>query len=319
MHHVLLGPRAIPDDRVSQSDHLPIVRLIVIAALALIGSACSRTELAYRNVDWLLERYAAQTVDASAAQRAHWRPVLASTLRRHREEELPLVIAYLDVVGYVIRQADSSIGAACLLDAALLLYERHARLAVDLSVPLLAGLDGAQIRHLANYMAQRQQKAVKHYLNPDPKQRKASRQKRFIGRIERWTGKLNENQRQQVRDALDRIPDLTAPWLAYRAQQTDGLLRMLDAGTSATALREYLNAWWVQGDGRSVEYQQLWSIAKQEFILLLDELNAALTDRQRATFDDRLADLRKDLASFLSPAQQPVDLPGVPECASSPV
>ena len=207
-----------------------MVRLVVIAVLILLGSACSRTELAYRNADWLLEHYAGQTVDVSATQRELWQPVLASTLEHHRQEELPLVIAYLDTVTRSIREADSSIGAACLVETALILYQRHARLAVDLSVPLLTDLDGAQIRHLAEYTAVRQQKAVEYYLDPNPERRKASRQKRFIDRIEKWTGKLNDHQRQEVTEALDRIPDLSAPWLAYRAQQLHRLITDSTAG-----------------------------------------------------------------------------------------
>ena len=296
-----------------------MVRLVVIAVLILLGSACSRTELAYRNADWLLEHYAGQTVDVSATQLELWQPVLASTLEHHRQEELPLVIAYLDTVTRSIREADSSIGAACLVETALILYQRHARLAVDLSVPLLTDLDAAQIRHLAEYTAVRQQKAVEYYLDPNPERRKASRQKRFIDRIEKWTGKLNDHQRQEVTEALDRIPDLTAPWLAYRAQQMHRLITMLEASENASALRAHLNDWWVHWGGQSAEYRHLWSIAKHEFILLLDELGTTLTDKQRATLEDRLGELRKDLASFLLPAQQPVDLPSMPECASAPV
>jgi hypothetical protein len=320
VHTIRIEPAAVGTVTGSVApNNQPMVRLVVIALLNLLVSACSRTEFAYRNADWLLEYYVRRTVDASAPQREDWRPVLASTLQRHREEELPLVIAYLDLAGRIVRQADSSIGAACLLDGALLLSQRHARLAVDLSVPLLTTLDAAQVRHLAEYRAQRQQDAVEQYLDPDPERREASREKRFIDRIETWTGKLNENQRQQISEALKRIPDLSAPWLAYRAQQTDRLLGMLEAGTSARALRRYLNDWWVQQDGRSAEYRQLWRIAKYEFVLLLDELGTTLTHKQRARFEDRLGALRKDLASFLSPAQPPVSLPFGPVCASAPV
>lgn len=295
-----------------------MLRLIAITILILLSSACSRTQFAYRNADWLLERYARQTVDASAVQRDHWRSVLESTLQRHREQELPLIIAYLDVVGHVLGEAESSIAATCLVDGAQLLYQRHARLAIDLSVPLLASLDGAQVRHLAEYITQSQQDAVKQYLNPDPERRKASRQARFIGRIERWTGKLNDNQQQQVRDALERIPDLTVPWLAHRAQQTDRLLAMLEAGASAKALRDYLNRWWVESDGGSAEYRQLLSIAKHEFLLLLQELHTTLTNRQRATLEKRLGNLRSDLASIITPMHPPVNLPAMPVCAPTP-
>lgn len=296
---------------------LPV--LAVISILTLLGSGCSRTEFAYRHADWLLEYQARRTVAANAEQRALWQPVLAGTLMHHREEELPLVIAYLDLASRGIGKMDSAIDAACLVDAALLLYQRHARLAVDLSVPLLSALDAAQVRHLAGFVEQRQERAVKEYLKPDPGDRKAARQQRFVERIENWTGSLNEQQRQQISDAVVHIPDLSAPWLAYRSRQTDTLLEMLETGTSATALRAHLNDWWVEMDGRSAEFNQQWQLAKQQFILMLDELNVTLTDKQRTRIEQQLTGLGSDLAPFLPAAQPPLYSPLVSVCAASAV
>ena len=296
-----------------------MLRLAIIAVLAIISAACSRAEFAYRNADWLLEYYAWQTVSISTAQRDHWRPQLQATLQRHREEELPLVIAWLDLAGRGIRETEGTPGAACLVDGALLLSRQHARLAVDLSVPLLADLDVTQIRHLARYMTQRQQDAVKRYLDPDPEKRKASRQQRFLDRVENWTGKLNDGQRKQVRDALEHIPDLSVSWLTHRAQQTDTLLTMLETGATAEDLRKYLDEWWVQREGTSAETSRLWRVARDEFVQLMDGLAATLTPRQRARLEDRLGDLRADLAAFLPDRQLPADLQTVSACAGAPV
>ena len=208
-------------------------------------------------------------------------------------------------------------GAACLVDWALLLSERHARLAVELSVPLLADLDATQIRHLAGYTTQRQQDAVKRYLDPDPEKRKASRQKRFLDRIEHWTGNLNDSQRMQVRDAVERIPDLSASWLAHRARQTDTLLAMLETGASAEDLRKYLDEWWVKREGTSAQTLRQWRIARDEFVQLMDKLATTLTQRQRARIEDRLEDLRTDLAAFLPDLQLPADLQTVPACSGA--
>ncbi|MEN8800475.1 MAG: DUF6279 family lipoprotein [Thiogranum sp.] len=293
-------------------------RLIVIAVLILFGSACSRTELAYRKADSLLEYYTWKTVRTSAAQRNQWQPVLQTTLRHHREQELPLVIAYLDLAARIVRETDDSVGAACLVDGALLLYQRHARLAVDLAVPLLAELDVTQVEHLAEYTAQRQKNAVKRYHDPDPQRRKAARQQRITDRIERWTGKLNDSQRQHVKDALERIPDLSASWLAYRAQKTNTLLAMLKSGANAEALRAYLNDWWVHRGGTSTETKQHWHVARHDFVQLMDKLATTLTDRQLKTLETRLANFREELASFVSRTPQSVKLQLVPACASSP-
>lgn len=295
-----------------------MLRLIVIAALIATSAACSRTDVAYRNADRLLGYYAWKTVAASSAQRDRWRPLVETTLERHREQELPLVIAYLDLAARSVGEPEASVGTACLVDGVRYLYQRHAQLAVQLAVPLLAGLDATQVSHLAEYTAKRQQDAARRYLDPDLQQRKASREQRFIERIEKWTGKLNDNQRQQIRDAVERIPDLSAPWLAYREQQTDKLLGMLETGADAQALRAYLQDWWVRMDGQSADYRQRWRTARQGFIQLLDALATTLTDRQRATFLDRLGDLRNDLASLVGPEHQQASLPAFPACDAAP-
>lgn len=296
-----------------------MLRFVVITLVVLLGSACSHTDLAYRNSDLLLAYHSWKTVRTSDAQREHWQPLLQATLRYHRESELPLLIAYLDLAGRVVEQRDDSVGAACLVDGALLIYQRHARLAAELAAPLLAELGTDQLRHLAKYTTQRQQDAVKLYLDPDPQRRNAARQKRITERIEKWTGKLNDSQRQQVKDALEKIPDLSAAWLAYRAEHTDTLLAMIANGVDTEALREYLDGWWVRRDGTSAETSQSWGVARSEFIQLMDNITTSLTDTQRARFEKRLGELRDDLAPFLSSPQQPVDLQLVPACASAPV
>ena len=235
-----------------------MIRLVAIVALILFGSACSRTELAYRHADWLLEYYARKTVAASADQREDWQPVLAATLHNHREQELPFIIAYLDLMEDTLTRTVNAAGAECLVDGVLLLSQRHARLAVELAVPLLADLDDEQISHLREYLAKRQVEATRKYLNPDTGHRKLDRQERFAHRIIAWTGRLSDGQTRLLADALERIPDLSTTWLAYRTQQADRLLQLLDNHADAATLRAYLTEWWVEQEGRSPEYRRLW-------------------------------------------------------------
>ena len=293
-------------------------RFVAIAILAVLVSACSRAEFTYRKADWLLEYYAWKAVRTSADQRDDWQPLLQTTLRHHREQELPLVIAYLDQAGRITGEADNTDGAACLVDGALLLYRRHARLAVDLAVPLLADLDTSQIRHLSEYTAQRQQEAIKHYLDPNPQRREVARQKRITERIENWTGKLNASQRQLIKEALEHIPDLSESWLAYRAQQTDTLLAMLQSGASTPSLRAYLDDWWVHRGGTTAASRQQWQFAMHGFIELMDNLADTLTSRQSIKLENRLGDLREDLVAFLPSSPEPVGLQLVPACSASP-
>ncbi len=288
--------------------HQPVLRLVVVVFLLVLVAACSRTELAYRNADRLLEYYAGRTLDISRTQREQWQPMLAATLQRHRDSELAYLVAYLDMAGRVVNEQGDVAGADCLVDGALLVSQRHARLAVDLAVPLLVDLDQSQFEHLSKYTAKRQDKLAERYLNPDPELRKKSRHMRFNERIEKWIGRMNPDQQVLVDEALQRIPDVTPFWLAYREQQNTALLRMLGAGTDAETLQQLLNSWWVEWEGRPNDYVQSWRIARLEFVIFLDRLGDTLTAKQREKVVKRLAGLREDLAEFLPPETVPVSM-----------
>ena len=70
-----------------------VVALLVFAACALILSGCSRTELVYRNADWLITRWADAQLDLTGAQQRAWEPQLEAALELHRAEELPHLAA----------------------------------------------------------------------------------------------------------------------------------------------------------------------------------------------------------------------------------
>jgi hypothetical protein len=283
-------------------------RITVVVFLSVLVFACSRTQLAYSNADWLLEYYAGQTIDISAVQREQWRPLLLATLQQHRDNELAYLVAYLEMASQIISEDHDAVGAACLVDGALQVSRRHARLAVDLSVPLLVDLDRSQVEHLSDYMAKRQDRLVARYLDPDPELREKARRMRFNERIEKWIGRMSPEQQYLVDEALDRIPDIAPFWLAYREQQTTGLLGMLETDADTEALRQYLNSWWVEWDGRSDGYIRSWRIVKPEFVIFLERLGVSLTPKQRKKLGKQLATLRDNLAEFLSPGSLPVSL-----------
>jgi hypothetical protein len=279
-------------------------RILIVSLLISLAGGCSTTGFAYRNADWFIERYARQAVDASAGQRERWEPVVQATLQQHREEILPLLIAYLDRLDQVVQTPQDRSGVECLVNGALRLYDRHAELAVKLSAPLLAELDAGQIEHLAAHLAERQIELRERYRLPDPQRRHAARVERITGRIERWTGRLTDAQQEQVERVIRRMPDLTGQWLAYRARQNDELLQRLAAGANETALQAFLFSWWVERAGQPPEMAQRGETAMRDFIALLQSLGSSLTDRQHATLGTRIADLRKDLAAFQTVPQQ---------------
>ena len=99
------------------------------------------------------------------------------------------------------------------------------------------------------------------------------------------------------------VPVPAAAWLFG-----SGLLGMLETDADTEALRQYLNSWWVEWDGRSAGYIRSWRIVKLEFVIFLERLGVSLTPKQRKKLGKRLAALRDDLAEFLTPDSVPVSL-----------
>jgi hypothetical protein len=296
-----------------------LLRGLTLTLLLLLGSGCSRTDFAYRNADWFIERFARQAVDASAGQRERWEPVVQATLQQHRETVLPLVIRYLDTLDQALQSQQDAAGVECLLNGARLLYDRHAELAVALSAPLLAELDAGQIEHLSTHLAERHSELLERYRLPDPQGRQAARVERITGRIERWTGRLGDDQRQQLEEDIRRMPDLTGQWLAYRARQNAALLQLLEAGANEPALQTFLSGWWVEREGQPAAMTRRWEIAMRDFVNLLQTLGRTLTDRQRVTLQTRIADLRQDLAAFQPAARQSTQQQTAFDCGPSTV
>lgn len=295
-----------------------LLRLALGGAAVLLLVSCGRTDLAYRNADWLIERYAVKTVDPDREQRQRWKPLLENELQRHRENELPLVLAYLDLASSAVEHPDGAGRTECLVDAFLLLAERHARIAVELSAPLLVELGPDQVDHLDKYLVRQRAEYREDYLDPDPEKRLAARQERFIERIERWTGRLKPQQRLQIEKAVPGIPDLAESWLTYREQQNQRLIELLDDGAGQARMHAFLQDWWVEAQGRSQQYRLEWKEARVGFAEMLAELGKSLDSKQRRHLKNRLSGIRDDLAGFVPAGSlQPRLASTVPTCSSA--
>jgi hypothetical protein len=289
--------------------------LLMFASCALLLIGCSRTELLYRNADWLITRWADAQLGLSGAQRGAWEPQLEAALERHRREELPRLVAWLGSAEQGAAQGLGMDELACLADWAEALYERHALLAVSLALPLLQELGPEQVAHLRRRWQERNAEYRADYLHGSPRQQDAARAERYRERIERWTGKLNPAQREMVAGSSRALPNLAALWLAYREDRQAGLLALLDAGAPPQDLRAYLLGWWVDLAGRSPELASASAQARDETLALLSRLDASLTPDQRRTLEERLGRLGRELRGLAGGPVLAAEAP-IPACAA---
>jgi hypothetical protein len=271
--------------------------LLITPILLVIG--CSRTELLYDNADWFLQRYADSYFKMNWQQRRDWRPVLAAQLTQHRREELPEVIAFLEDFEQSAGAGLDRDTAYCLVDRIEAIYRSHAELAVEVAVPLLAGLSEQQI----DQMAQRFEELYFEYLETGRQQgkegRAEERSQRIRKRVERWTGPLDENQVDLIKTAAIAMPDTFPAWPEYRLKQQTGLIQLLGDEAKPERIRDYLNRWWVEYRDITPCLEAAIARIRERGTTLLTEIDRALSPAQREQLVSTIGGLRKELSSLL--------------------
>ena len=121
--------------------------LILLLIVTLLLGACSRIDLAYRNLDWLIPWKLDDYVALNEEQRAWLEPQLQEHLAWHCSVELPRYLDWLQASQALLDDPDSDTLSTQLraLDQAL------QRLAVEItpsSVELLRGLSPRQVEQL---------------------------------------------------------------------------------------------------------------------------------------------------------------------------
>ena len=131
-----------------------LLRVATILLCLAVLNGCSATQLAYRNLDWLISRKVNQLVDLNGEQQAWFDNQLDVALQWHCQQEIPRYREALTIAGNHLLSPQ--------LDAALLEADaRRAQEAADRllarSAPLMSGLlrrlDHQQVQELSQNMA----------------------------------------------------------------------------------------------------------------------------------------------------------------------
>lgn len=274
-----------------------LARLFALLLALLALAACSRLELVYRNLDWLIPWKLDDYLSLDATQSAWLDARLDEHLAWHCRHELP---RYLDWLERQRPLLAGSPGAdrlkAPLLEARSLLQPTLERVAPD-AAHLLARLDAAQVDELDENLAAERAELHERFLGGTPQERLQRRVERMEQRLESWLGPLHPQQRAYLRFWAVRQEAGVRPWLEFRQRWQAQLLTELrrPSGDRAARLLPLL------GDPERYggeDYRRAAERARQALADLLSELWASATTDQRAHLTQRLDRLRDDLAGL---------------------
>lgn len=270
--------------------------LLLLIALTVLLTACSRVGLAYRNLDrlipWKLDDYLALNNEQSA-----WlKPRLQEHLAWHCSVELPRYVNWLQANQALLDQPDNQRMATQLDEFA----EAVQRLAVEITpstTELLRGLSPRQVEQLFESLDEQNAKLHEEFAEPPPEQQIANRAQRMEERLQPWFGKLSPQQSARVQAWAQSLGGDNQVWLDNRKAWQQALREALEV-RRGKAFDARISELLQQRERFYTEaYQARYAATRQAMANLLGDLIAQANDTQRDRARQRLTSLRADLAA----------------------
>ena len=267
--------------------------LLITVALALALVACSRIDLAYRNLDRLVPWSLGDYLDMNRDQKVLLDERLRQHLAWHCKTQLPSYLDWLDRVRAMVAEDQVT-------DQALQQRTREAREAIGRvaeeitpsATELLRGMSDAQVAEMREAFRDDISERQKQYVDtPLPKQI-ARRAERMEKRLTPWLGELNAAQRLRVLSWSQALGDQNRQWIANRAHWQQQLVLAMDKRSDASfeprlaQLLQRKESLWTP------EYRIAYQNTELQARRLLVDLMQLSTPEQRQLLQARLSKVR---------------------------
>ncbi|MBF8743068.1 MULTISPECIES: DUF6279 family lipoprotein [Pseudomonas] len=271
--------------------------LVLCFALAVV--ACSRIDLAYRNLDVLVPWSLGDYLNMNRQQKAWLDQRLKQHLTWHCQTQLPGYLAWLDQIRRMV--ADDQVTDQALrqrTDEARQAIARVAEAITPSATELLRGMSDDQVKEMSQAFRDDIRKRQAQYdKTPLPKQ-VSERAQRMEERLEPWFGELNAPQRLRVLTWSQALGDQNGQRIANRAHWQQQLVQVLAQRDTpafeprlAQLLQRKESLW-------TPEYRIAFQRSEQQARNLLVDLVRQSTPGQRQHLLARLAKVRSDFTEL---------------------
>ncbi len=277
------------------------VRFAWLALVALALAGCSVARVAYTNappaIAWMVDDW----FDLQDVQKAWVKERAARLIAWHRASELPEYERFLQEIAIRVSRGIREEDARWAYLGGRNLYRR----AMDRLVPdmadFLVQVTPAQVDHLERKFDRDNEKAFAE-AGATPAERADRRAKRFVERLEDWTGRLTPAQREFVAARVKAMPDITDDWLADRQRRQGELVRLLRARPSrdamAAGVRRLVLDW--DASARSPAYVERMRQRDEQSFAMVAALDTTFDARQRESIQKRVREYAADVAYLMA-------------------
>lgn len=273
--------------------------LLVAIGCALALAACSRIDLAYRNLDRLVPWSLGDYLAMNSEQKAMLDDRLREHLAWHCKTQLPGYLDWLDRVRGMV--ADDQVTDQALQQRTREAREAIGRVAEEITpsaTELLRGMSDAQVAEMREAFREDISERQKKYVDTPLDKQIARLTERMEKRLTPWFGELTAVQKQRVQAWSQALGDQNREWIANRAHWQQQLLLAMNQRNDAsfeprlaTLLQRKESLW-------TPEYRAAYQNTEQQARSLLVDLVHQSTPQQRRYLLERLSKVRTDFSEL---------------------
>lgn len=273
----------------------PLQKPLLWAVLTLLLTSCSSTTFVYNRLDVILPWYLSDYVELDRAQKKQLDLLLQPFLTWHRQQELPRYLALLQRAEAML---DKPLTLAELDDLVaeleVAMNRIQERSLEDWLLPLGEELSEAQLAKFITVLEDKQQALEKEYLQRSEKAYHKETYKRFRRAFHTYLGRLTQEQRLVLNEAVASMKRADQLWLQERQAWIERLRCILQRDDNwQQELREALAE---RQEIGSPEYQELFqhnfAVIKQTVVVLVN----SRSERQDRRLRHKLTSLQRDMA-----------------------
>ncbi|MFZ6050305.1 DUF6279 family lipoprotein [Pseudomonas sp. CR3202] len=272
----------------------PFRALLLVAALLL--AACSRLDLAYRNLDLVIPWWISNYVSLDDGQKRWLEPRLEKHLSWHCRTQLPGYIAWLEQLDKLSQQP--TLTATDLRGQFSQVRDALQDVAVEITPTVLGlaqSLSPQQMGELYVAMDERNAELRAEHVAPSVKDQVAARAQRMRERVEDWLGPLRPSQQARIDTWARSQGDYNRVWAENRDSWQKELRNTLygrhgpDFPQRLTSLLQQPESHWAPA------YRKAYPASEQALAQLLADLFNSADQRQRSALRERIGEMAEDL------------------------
>lgn len=264
-------------------------KLIAVVLLTLLVAGCTMS-FTYNHLDWLIPWYVDDYVDLSRQQRQLLQGQLGPVLQWHREEELERYLELLDQIEADLAGEVTAGQVRSWADEIIAAVERVEENMVSVALQFGATLSDEQLAEFMESVWEEHREYEEEFLSRSEEEYVEENAKNLEEFLERFTGRLDDEQEAILLQAAESLHRFDAVWLKDHEQwlNTLGPLLQRKPGWEDAVREAYAN----RTRQQSPEYTELLEYNMEVVSQAIADVLNRLNDRQRKHLIDEIEDLR---------------------------